>query len=338
MADTFIDLPLTGGSNYFAKNVLVGGNTTPYNTEQLSVSGKGYIYQVVADTSNEPAGLLVETVVQNTGNVDGQYKPTIQGSLTIDDSFNHSNSFYIGNVGEVKYRATEGSTATCGGVQGSIDFNSTATLQNAFAVVTNVVNDNATGLIENAVGVLSEIANDGGGGVTNGFNFRVQANAATNAWGFYCDSDIKHFLGGETRFGGTDDSTPLATIKTDGTVTSPKGVLKKIECPDQQNTGASASVNVSNNVNYLYYDAASVIASSTVNLPCDGLGVTADGSEVTIVFGGTIAYGGPVVTALTIACLNGTSSIYGAAPTTANGGDVLKYVYRAGNDTWYRLQ
>lgn len=325
-------------NNYFAKNVLVGGNLTPYNTEQLSVRGKAYVYQVIEDSLNEPPGILVKTVVNNTANVDGQYVNSINGRLHVEDSFNHSNSFYLGSVGEVLYRCDDGSTATCAGLQGNVDYNANGTLNDAIGATASVVNSSGTGSITNAIAYISEVANDGGGGVTNGFNFRVQANAASNAWGFYCDQDIKHFLGGETRFGGTNDAVPSASISTSGTVTAPKGVLKKMEMPDQQNDSGASTVDISNNVNYLFYDATSLVATSTVNLPCDGLGVTSDGSEVTIVFGGTISVGAPVVTALTIACLNGTSSIYGVAPTTANGGDVLKYVYRAGNDTWYRVQ
>lgn len=182
----------------------------------INVTGKQYVYQSIADLLNEDPAIKIDKAVSNTANVTGQYAAGLGSAVLVSDAFNHTNSFYLGAVGEVRYQSAECASAICGGVQGSVDYNSTGTLFAGIGLSANVVNNNATGVITGAVGVLSEIANDGGGGVTTGYNFRVDKNEATTAWGFYCDQDIKHFLGGETRFGGTNDASPPAKIDTSG--------------------------------------------------------------------------------------------------------------------------
>ena len=77
----------------------------------------------------------------------------------------------------------------------------------------------------------------------------------------------------------------------------------------------------------------SVLASESITLPLNSY----NGQEYTVIFGGTIAYGNPVITALTVTAPAGTSLI-GAAVTTANSGLIIKYRYCLNNKTWYRIQ
>ena len=94
---------------------------------------------------------------------------------------------------------------------------------------------------------------------------------------------------------------------------------------------STGSVTMNNNVSTLQYDPASVNATATITLPATSGGT---GSEILIVFGGTITSGNPVVTALTIAPGSGNTIVDSNAPTTANAGDSLRYK-KIGN-YWYR--
>ena len=95
---------------------------------------------------------------------------------------------------------------------------------------------------------------------------------------------------------------------------------------------STGSVTMNNNVSTLVYDPASVNATATITLPTTSGG---SGSTITIVFGGTITSGNPVVTALTIAPGSGNTIVDSNVPTTANAGDSLSY--RKIGAYWYRV-
>ncbi|MBX6362009.1 MAG: hypothetical protein IRZ03_18285 [Acidobacterium ailaaui] len=90
---------------------------------------------------------------------------------------------------------------------------------------------------------------------------------------------------------------------------------------------------IPDNTSLVYVDPATALSSLTITLPRNPF----DGDTVEILFGGKIASGSSVVTALTISPNTG-QKIYGANVTTANGGLVLKYRYRAITNQWYRVQ
>lgn len=95
---------------------------------------------------------------------------------------------------------------------------------------------------------------------------------------------------------------------------------------------STGSVTMNNNVSTLVYDPASVNATATITLPTSSGG---SGSTVTILFGGTITSGNPVVTALTIAPGSGNTIVDSNIPTTALAGDSLSY--RKIGAYWYRI-
>lgn len=98
-----------------------------------------------------------------------------------------------------------------------------------------------------------------------------------------------------------------------------------------QSYTSTGSVTMNNNIATLQYNPASVNATATITLPATSGGT---GSRVTIVFGGTITSGNPVVTALTIAPNTGNTIVDSNPPTTANAGDVLEYIKIGAY--WYR--
>lgn len=100
-----------------------------------------------------------------------------------------------------------------------------------------------------------------------------------------------------------------------------------------QSYTSTGSVSINDNVSGLVYNPASVNATATITLPATSGGT---GSNITIVFGGTITSTNPVVTALTIAPGSGNTIVDSNAPTTAVAGDSFSY-HKIGN-YWYRTK
>lgn len=95
----------------------------------------------------------------------------------------------------------------------------------------------------------------------------------------------------------------------------------------------SGNVTMNNNVSGLVYNPASVNANATITLPTTSGGT---GSNVTIVFGGTITSTNPVVTNLTIDPGSGNTIVDSSAPIAAIAGDSLTY-HKEGA-FWYRVR
>lgn len=82
------------------------------------------------------------------------------------------------------------------------------------------------------------------------------------------------------------------------------------------------------------FNPSSLIATYTLTLPASPL----DGQIENIYFGGTIAGGTAVVTALTISANSGQTLEQQTAPTTGVGGTVYKYKYNSSLSKWFRDQ
>lgn len=94
----------------------------------------------------------------------------------------------------------------------------------------------------------------------------------------------------------------------------------------------TGSVTISNDVKYFYYDPSSA-TTATITMPAN----PNDGDEVLLMFGGQIAVGSPVLTIFALSPNSG-QTLYGATvPSAMNGGDSLKYVFRASTGRWYRI-
>ncbi len=114
-------------------------------------------------------------------------------------------------------------------------------------------------------------------------------------------------------------------------VTEVKTIMNtQIVFAGKQTINSSTSSIVNNNVYNVFFNPATVMAAHTINLTADAI----DGTEINIFFGGLISAGSPVVTSLTIQGLAGHTIYQALTPTTANGGDVLTYVFNGG--VWYR--
>ena len=87
---------------------------------------------------------------------------------------------------------------------------------------------------------------------------------------------------------------------------------------------------VNDNVNIVSVDPAALLAALAINLPLD----PNDGDIVIISFGGHIANGTSVVTALTVTATS-PQTIYGTVPTTAAGGAIIRLRYQLSNNKWY---
>lgn len=85
---------------------------------------------------------------------------------------------------------------------------------------------------------------------------------------------------------------------------------------------STGSVSINDNVSTLQYNPASVNATATITLPATSGG---SGSIVTVVFGGTITSGNPVVTTLTWAAGSGNTLVASNLPATANAGDSVSF-------------
>lgn len=92
-----------------------------------------------------------------------------------------------------------------------------------------------------------------------------------------------------------------------------------------------ATVTVANNISLQTINPAALIAALTVKLPA----APQDGDVVRLVFGGTVAVGSSVITALTLNA-NAGQSIFGTTPANpVVSGTSYAYQYRASNSTWY---
>lgn len=91
------------------------------------------------------------------------------------------------------------------------------------------------------------------------------------------------------------------------------------------------TVTVGNNISLQTINPAALIAALTVKLPASPV----DGDVVRLVFGGTVAVGSNVITALTLDANTG-QSIFGVAPANpVVSGTTYSYQFRASNNTWY---
>lgn len=93
---------------------------------------------------------------------------------------------------------------------------------------------------------------------------------------------------------------------------------------------SGTTLQVANNTNFVSVNPAAVVAALAITLPA----LPVDGDKVDIAFGGTIAAGASVITALTVSAPTGTT-IYGATPASpVLGGTVLTYRYASSTKTW----
>jgi len=190
-------------NNYMAGSLRIGGTTLTDDKcdtgNTFQNSGKSLFeddvqinalhteaYSEIIDTLSTDPTLQVIKTFSNTANVTAQsgYAAVFQTDVAAN-GFDHTNSFYVASLGELLYQDDEGASATAAAMQASTNYTGGGTLANALGVVSNVVLDNAAGTIDGAIGFLSEIAIDNGIAINEGYNFRVDANAATVAWGFY---------------------------------------------------------------------------------------------------------------------------------------------------------
>lgn len=132
------------------------------------------------------------------------------------------------------------------------------------------------------------------------------------------NKQFKFTTGGTDRFIAYEDWTFIGGAVVHGSI---------------QTYTSTGSVSINDNVSTLQYNPASVNATATITLPATSGG---SGSIVTIVFGGTVTSGNPVVTALTIAPGSGNTIVDSNVPTTANAGDAL--VYQKIGSYWYRVK
>lgn len=78
------------------------------------------------------------------------------------------------------------------------------------------ISHNGSGTITNVVGTHVDMTLTGGGTIATAYGFKVGGLAGTDQWSFFTDIDQKSFLGGETRFGGTNPATAPVNLKTSG--------------------------------------------------------------------------------------------------------------------------
>jgi hypothetical protein len=105
-----------------------------------------------------------------------------------------------------------------------------------------------------------------------------------------------------------------------------------VEFTGKQDITTGTATTIAGNVYNIFVNPTSVLSSHTITMPTN----LSDGQELNIFFGGTIATGAPVVTSLTIDAGAGKSMYEFLTPTTANGGDVLTYIYNATTNLIYR--
>lgn len=101
---------------------------------------------------------------------------------------------------------------------------------------------------------------------------------------------------------------------------------------DTITTGTASTV--PDNTSVVYVNPAAVIAAYNLTMPAN----PADGDELKIIFGGAIANGSAVVTALTLTANTG-QTLYGDAPVNpVTGGTVLIYKYSSALTRWTNVQ
>lgn len=136
--------------------------------------------------------------------------------------------------------------------------------------------------------------------------------------------------------GSTVTGTGLLTLSPNFLILSPSAstvVSTGLALSGWHNVTSGSSDAFPNGFTSTLINPASALATFTETLPNS----PEDGQLVKIFFGGTIATGSPVVTALTISA-PGSATIIGVAPTTATSGTCFIYQYNASSSVWYRQQ
>lgn len=99
-----------------------------------------------------------------------------------------------------------------------------------------------------------------------------------------------------------------------------------------QSHTSGSSVTVSDTVAVLYVNPVSVITALSVTLPTIGY---PEGSQLDIIFGGTLAYPASVVDSLTVSAPAGLTVNSSLTPTNAISGD--RYSYSRNGSVWKRI-
>ena len=141
---------------------------------------------------------------------------------------------------------------------------------------------------------------------------------------FTGNSGVTNIFNGNTAIAATK-----ALIRQIGTTAVTSTVLGL-----SQTHTTGAVVAVASQVARLFINPAALLPALAITLNNQAI----DGERIYITFGGTIASGGNVVTALTVAGSLG-QTVFGrlTAPATPQSGDVLEYTYDLANTRWVRI-
>ena len=118
------------------------------------------------------------------------------------------------------------------------------------------------------------------------------------------------------------------------------GQLQELPAGDSLQFGGVANITsgtattIDNTASRVFVNPATVLAAHTITLPAS----PDDGDTIWFFFGGAIAAGNPVVTALTISPNSGQSILQTITPQTAVSGDVMAYSYSLALLTWFRTK
>jgi hypothetical protein len=96
----------------------------------------------------------------------------------------------------------------------------------------------------------------------------------------------------------------------------------------------AGATTINNQVRRVLVNPATVLATGTFTLPA----IPNDGDQAAFFFGGTIANGAAVVTALSIVPNAGHTIKQTSTPTTAVGGDTIIYEYNSALLAWIRIR
>lgn len=107
--------------------------------------------------------------------------------------------------------------------------------------------------------------------------------------------------------------------------------LQPLQTQSQVVTTTTATI--SDNISEVYVDPSTALASLTLTLPPN----PQDGDFVTVLFGGTIAGGATVVTALTVQANTGQGIVDKGTGGSFVGGASVCYQWRNSNSKWYRV-
>ena len=220
----------------FAQNGYVGiGTTTPVAPLDIQ---KEFI------DASAGIGISVTPTYANSTDNDGTY---VAGRFAVEKTDNNSEAG--GNLLGINVDVIQ---------SGSGNFNSGG---NLFVSVENA----GAGVLSQAYGCVSNIDNTGGGSITTAYNYKVETNDATTAWGFYNDvAGVNNKLT-QTQF--TEDITfTTKTINTTSgdaaTINSPAGRFRK------DNSGAAFTLTNS------FITANSIILLTPANAAIDATATT----------------------------------------------------------------